>query len=54
MIISLPLSGKVRKEEWATSNTRDCGGHIITKNDPDGLNKNLVTDIAIGGALNRA
>ena len=54
MIISLQLSGKVWKEEWATPNTRDCGGHTITKNDPDGFNKNLATDVAISGALNRA
>ena len=37
---------KVRKEEWATPNARDCGGHTITKNYPDGFNKNLVTDVA--------
>ena len=42
----LPLSVKVRKEDWATPNARDCGGHTITKNYPDGFNKNLVTDVA--------
>jgi hypothetical protein len=46
MIIWLPLSVKVRKEEWATPNARDFGGHTITKNYPDGFNKNLVTDVA--------
>ena len=44
--LHLPLSVKVRKEEWATPNARDCGGHTITKNYPDGFNKNLVTDVA--------
>lgn len=37
---------KVRKEEWATPNARDSGGHTITKNYPDRFNKNLVTDVA--------
>jgi hypothetical protein len=44
--LHLPLSVKVRKEDWATPNARDCGGHTITKNYPDGFNKNLVTDVA--------